>query len=460
MVSTMSKSDRTGWLVTLVLALIPLLIPTNDVYTLNVKLFLVITIAGLSITAFELAPLLFVSITMPALWIFLNVAPAKVVMSPWLGSTFLMITGALFIAATLEESGLLKRISCILMCKVKGNYLALMFAIFFTGIILNIMTSGRGYMILAPLIAGLVFSLDGANKKLGAGLAMAVMLGGCTSHSFTYQGTAWALLYSIGSDYISQEVITPLSITLCNWPLMVVAMFIVWVMSKMFKPEQDLTDLSYFQKSLAEMGSMTKREKVNLVMLITLLVYVFTVDLHHLDLNLGFAIIPFMVYLPGLDGADAQTVKKVNFSVIFFCAACMSIGTIANSLGLGDAIASACQTVLGGSSNPFLIMLLVFLIVFALNFLMTPMAIFALITVPILSLVTSMGLPAVPFAYAINACTEAIIFPYEYVPYLIVFSFGMISMKDFIKANIVRSVLFFTGFLVVLVPYWMLIGLL
>ena len=67
---------------------------------------------------------------------------------------------------------------------------------------------------------------------------------------------------------------------------------------------------------------------------------------------------------------------------------------------------------------------------------------------------------AVPFAYAVNACSEAIIFPYEYVPYLVVYAFGMISMKDFIKYNIMRSAIFFVGFLLVLVPYWMLIGLL
>ena len=71
-----------------------------------------------------------------------------------------------------------------------------------------------------------------------------------------------------------------------------------------------------------------------------------------------------------------------------------------------------------------------------------------------------MGLSPIPFAYAVNACSEAILLPYEYVPYLIVYGFGMISMKDFIKVNILRSVLFFGGFLLILIPYWMLIGLL
>ena len=44
---------------------------------------------------------------MPGLWILLGVAPAETVMSPWVGTTFLMIMGALFMAATLEDCGLL-----------------------------------------------------------------------------------------------------------------------------------------------------------------------------------------------------------------------------------------------------------------------------------------------------------------------------------------------------------------
>ena len=167
-----------------------------------------------------------------------------------------------------------------------------------------------------------------------------------------------------------------------------------------------------------------------------------------------------MVYLPFVHGADENTMKKMNMPIIFFVAACMSIGTVAGSLGLGTAIADTCQELLHGSSSPFAIMSIVFAIVFGLNFLMTPMAIMALIIDPILLLATNMGFSPIPFAYAVNACSEAILLPYEYVPYLIVYGFGMITMKDFLKINILRSVIFFAGFLLILIPYWMLIGLL
>jgi di/tricarboxylate transporter len=212
------------------------------------------------------------------------------------------------------------------------------------------------------------------------------------------------------------------------------------------------------------MGKDRKKESLWAVCLrgsmIALVLYAFTYSIHGLDLNLGLAIIPWLVYLPFINGADEQTAARMNWQMVFFIASCMSIGTVASSLGLGTVIADTCKVLLQGSSSPYAILFIIFAIVFVLNFIMTPLAIYSLISAPILMLVTQLGLEPAAFAYAISACSEAIILPYEYVPYLIVYAFGMISMKDFIKWNIFRSIVFFGGIFVVLVPYWYLIGVL
>jgi sodium-dependent dicarboxylate transporter 2/3/5 len=289
---------------------------------------------------------------------------------------------------------------------------------------------------------------------------MAVFVGGCTSHSFTYQATGWAVLNKMGADYLPANAITPANIMFYDLPLLFVALLILYIVSKWYKPDKELGEITYFEEKLKEMGPISREEKWNALMLAILVVFIFTVSWHKLDINLGFAIIPWLVYLPGVNAATSDTIKKVNFPIVFFVMACMGIGVVASSLGLGQVFTAWIKMALNGSTSPFAIIAIIFAIVFALNFLMTPMAIFALIVAPVLALVTEMGFNAVPFALAINACSEAILFPYEYVPYLIVFAFGMISMKDFIKLNIMRSVVFFGGFLALLVPWWMLIGLL
>ena len=90
---------------------------------------------------------------------------------------------------------------------------------------------------------------------------------------------------------------------------------------------------------------------------------------------------------------------------------------------------------------------------------MTPMAIWALLTAPLMQVAIDLGLNQLPFLYCLLSCAEAIIFPYEYVPYLTVYAFGMMTMGDFIKLNTVRCAIFVAGFLGVLIPFWMLIGL-
>lgn len=456
---TINKSLLIKWAIVFGLTFACFLIPESGILTMNVKLFFAITVFGLALAAFEIVPTLMISLLMPALWMILEVAPASVVLSPWLTTTPLMIVGALFMAATLEDCGLLRRLAYYLMCKVKGSYMGLLFSITIVTVILNILTSGRGYLIMGPLAIGLCVSLNGMQKNLGAGLAAAVMVGGCTSHIYTYQASCWGILMQMAGKYVGPTDITPLSIMLHNWPMFFVSLIVIFIAGKMFKPEEELGEITYFQMKLQEMGKITRREKVNGLMLAIILVYIFGVGWHKLDVNLGFAIIPWIVYLPGLNGADANTIKKVNLDILFFATACMAVGTVASTLGIGVALAGVVSGLLNGSTSPFAIMGMVFIIVFILNFLMTPVAIFSLITDPILMMVTSMGYSPIPFTYAISACSEAIIFPYEYVPYLIVYGFGMMKMNDFIKYNIIRSIIVFAGILIVLVPYWMLIGL-
>lgn len=95
----------------------------------------------------------------------------------------------------------------------------------------------------------------------------------------------------------------------------------------------------------------------------------FTVGWHKLDVNLGFALIPWMVYLPFLDGADTKTIKSVNLEMLCFVMACMSIGTVASSLGIGTALASLVERLLNGSTSAFAIVGIVLQIVFCFEFL-------------------------------------------------------------------------------------------
>ena len=453
------RNELIKWAISAFFVIVIMLLPEQGLLTHQFKTFLAITVFCLALAAFELVPEMFIAIVMPSLWIFFGAAETSVVMSSWVGTTMLMLCGAFFLGAALDDCGLLRRIAYTIMCKVKGSYFKLLASVMIVGIVLNILSNGQGYCIIAPLAAGLCLSLNEMKTRVGAGIAAAAMLGGCTAHAYTYQASAWGVIMKMGSAYLGPTEITPLSIILHCWPMFFVSLFIVWVISKWYKPDKELGEIVYFQEQLALMGKMTRKEKANIFVMLLVLVYIFTVGIHKLDVNLGFALLPWLLFLPGIDGADVNTFKKMNITMLFFVAACMSIGAVASSMGMADAIKTFCIAVLQGNTSPTAIMGIVFAIVFALNFLMTPLAIFSLTIEPMCALAVTAGLSPVPFAYAVNACSEAIFLPYEYVPYLVIYAFGMIKSTDFIKINVMRSAVFFAGFLIILVPYWRLIGL-
>ena len=137
----LNRSQAVKWAISIILTVLILIIPEQGLYTHQIKLFLAITVFGLALAAFEIVPMMFISVVMPSLWVLCGVAPVATVMSPWTGTTFLMIMGALFMAATLEDCGLLRRVAYFLIFRVKGNNFYLLASINVVGVNNNILNS-------------------------------------------------------------------------------------------------------------------------------------------------------------------------------------------------------------------------------------------------------------------------------------------------------------------------------
>ena len=339
LVTKVDKGTLIKWAISIILTGVFLLIPEQGFYTHTVKMFVSITVFCLAVVAMELLGELTIGILLPSLYCFFNVAPANIIFSPWVGTTMMLFFGAMFFAQTLMESGLLHRVALWIMCKVKGNYILLLLAIMMVGVVINLMTAGRGYVVIGALAFGLCKALNAIGTRVGAAIAVSAMVGSCSSHVFSYAAGSWAVIKQMGAEFISDTDITPLGILMHNWPMFFVCVLIVIVIGKIYKPENGtLGDISYLQEQYDSLGKMTRVEKWNLVMMTIVLAYIFTVDLHGLNINYAFMIIPWMVLLPGINAADVNTVRNVNLAPTIFAAACMAIGTIASHLGLGTVI--------------------------------------------------------------------------------------------------------------------------
>lgn len=141
-----------------------------------------------------------------------------------------------------------------------------------------------------------------------------------------------------------------------------------------------------------------------------------------------------------------------------FTTACLSIGHVANSLGIGQIIADAVLPLLQGKSV-FFVIGAVWLVCVVAKIFLTPLATYATLTVPLTQIALSLGISPLVIYYTMNLSTTEILFPYQWALVLIFMGYNLTSGKDFTRIWGTKMILSFVFVLAIAVPYWMLIGL-
>lgn len=137
---------------------------------------------------------------------------------------------------------------------------------------------------------------------------------------------------------------------------------------------------------------------------------------------------------------------------------CLAIGSVGTALGIMNVISSALAPTiasLGTVGGLYGIMTLGVIV----NLLMTPAAMLAVLPAPIMQICLDAGLSARAAMYTMIFSTDLVFLPYEYVTFLIFFSFGVMTTGQFVKYHTIKNILFYLFFGILIIPYWYLIGL-
>ena len=92
------KKELLKWAIVLAVAAMIWLIPCNMLYTIEVKKFLLVTVTGILLVAFELVELMAVSMMFPLGYLVLGLVPMDVAYSAWLQTMPLVVVGGYLIA--------------------------------------------------------------------------------------------------------------------------------------------------------------------------------------------------------------------------------------------------------------------------------------------------------------------------------------------------------------------------
>lgn len=203
---------------------------------------------------------------------------------------------------------------------------------------------------------------------------------------------------------------------------------------------------------------MSSKEKKTLVGIILVLLFMLTGDFHHIDIDWGFILLPWILFIPLIKVGTFSDIKDTDFTIVFFGACCMEIGLVANYLGVGQAFAQILQPLLVSSSS-FVILVIIYLLSVITNFLLTPLAILATLSEPIAQIAVSLNINPLGALYALMMGLDQIFMPHEFLNYVVIMAFGMVSMKDFIKIMTLKTVLATIFVCVVMIPWWYFIGI-
>lgn len=153
MVETIIKTKQTQttnllkWLVCLGIPLGIYLIPLNELYTREIRWFLVISVLAILTIAFDFFNVMVPAILMPIGFLLAKVAPAAVIFSPWSQTLVYVIIGAFLLARVMEEVGLLKRIAYWCILKSGGSFKGTVWGVFVAGLVLGTITFGNAYVL-------------------------------------------------------------------------------------------------------------------------------------------------------------------------------------------------------------------------------------------------------------------------------------------------------------------------
>lgn len=454
---TIDKSSGLKWLITLLAPICVLLVPTSATFTSDMRLFFVLTLLIILIMAFELTPLIVPSLAFPLVYLISGLAPANVVFAPWLNAAPWMTISGLILASIISGTGLLKRGAFWCIVKSGCSYNGILYALMFAGILFNLFIPGQALVPMAVLTFSICQALELGKSTESAGIMLAGFFG-ATIPMFFFYSSHFVMFQSVGMA-VTDVSISWIDYFFQNIMLVPWAFIVIFMVTKVLKPKKDIKSAAgYFKREYDGLGAWKPEEKRAAILCIALILLLVTNNIHKIQAAWIFMLLVCVSFLPGINIGTKESLEKVNYPFIFLITGCMAIGEVSNLLGIGKWISDMLMPVIA-HGNTAVILAVAWFLAFAMNFILSPIAIAATFTAPLTQIALDLSINPLVFYYSMIQGAAQVLLPYEWPFVMVFFSFGLIPMKDFVKLFSIKTVVNFIYFLVILIPFWKLIHL-
>lgn len=456
----MEKGKLIGWLVTIAISAAIMLIPVSETFTPEIRAYLMLSICVISIVAFDLMDIIIPSVLLPVAYYIFHVVPIQTAYAPFTTDTFWMILGAFVLTNALDECGILKRIAYWIIKTCGGTYNRTLYALYLVGLILGIITFCGHYLLLISLAYGICKAMGFGRSKESLLIMMVGGIAGLNVKLFAYRPSTMSMMVTQVKTIDPGFSVTFLDQMLYNCPSVLMAVSFIWLLTKIYKSHTFVLPggKQYFEEEYRNLGPMSPAEKKAAVLLAILMIWISTEPLHGISANYSFMTLPWLCFVPGINIGTRKSINQINLGVIFFVAACLGIGIVGTKLGFTQLLAGKIAENISGIGVNCFLFLMLFLSTLV-NLILSPGAMMAVLPAPFASLSLQLGMNPLPSLLTIIYSTDFVFLPHEVPAYLIMFGFGLMTMKDFIKLHLMKIAWFTLLFGLIQIPFWYAMGI-
>ncbi|NLW44085.1 MAG: sodium:calcium symporter [Syntrophomonadaceae bacterium] len=415
----------------------------------------------------EVFPDYVTALLMCGAWAGTGIVPFKIAFAQFSSDTWFLLVAAFGLGAAVARSGLLNRVSLKVMelfpATFKGQTAALVAAGNLIGPLIPSVTAKCAMA--APFAKGISDKMGYERDSRGAaGLFGAMFLGfGISGPAFL---SASFMCYTIKGllppEVQAQLTWTAWAVNALPWTL-VVAFLGYFALQLLYKPEQDVrVDKQYIKQQLAELGPMSRNEKIVSIVLLACLLLWMTERMH--GVSAAIVALVGLCILLGLDVINRNDFKSgIGWDSIIFIGCIINIGAVFPQLGIDKWIGSVAGPYLVPMvSNIWLYILVGSIAIYLVRFFIVSMiATFTIFTVIVTPFAVSAGVNPFVTAFVILAAVNVFHMFYQNSTYLAGYyaAGDMVSHNKMIKLSVAYMIISIVG-LAACVPVWQMTGFL
>ena len=293
--------------------------------------------------------------------------------SPFAGSSVWLVIGAFGLSAGVAKSGLLKRLSFMILKVFPENFQGQVTALFTTGLVISplIPSLNAKAAILAPFSAQISESLGYEKGSKGARGLFGAMAIATTILGMAFYSGAVPVFTLIGMMPEEQQAgmswISWFSGTWLWLIIMLVLYFLAIIM--LYKPAQGAktAEKGLAKKQLEALGPMSRKEKIAAVLLAVSLVGWMTTDITGIDATMVSLIVLMLMFITGiLSGPDFK--NSIAWSSVVFIGCIYSLASLISKMGFSSYLAQVLAPVLSPVvSNIWLLIPVISVVVYVMR---------------------------------------------------------------------------------------------